>query len=333
MANVTVGKHNTVLLLGEAATNTHRKEIIYADRYKDVYRLFGDSQLTDAYEELKKGGAPYVFLMNCKQLYDYLDIGEILRETDFAYIVPLSVYLSDEFDDSKTERRISYIEYLMEQIGTNNESVFLVTDRHAKVYEDMDEFITNMNYITNNFRAKMIRPAVPENIVFVANNLYNYDISTLPLVSELCTKSLTDYPDKDFGPAYFYLDKWENIGDWAYFQNHTVRHTTVENLLNFAASGNPLKIVYISRIIKAMKRELDFEEFIGKRYTEYRRLMIQEYLDAYLAASDLIYDYQINSVKAYRNIEPMTIDIENSFDIWPKNCLEKISLTKEISVV
>jgi len=141
------------------------------------------------------------------------------------------------------------------------------------------------------------------------------------------------YPVYNFGEAYFLLDQFENIGNWAYFQNHNIRTTTVENLLNFKVGG-PDKIVFIARILKIMKRQLDFSEFIGKQYTEYRRLGIETKLNDYLEVlvNELIYDYDIKSVTAYRNPEPMTVDVENTFDVWPINCLEKVTVSKTVEV-
>lgn len=331
---VNVNKHTSVLLLGKADNNRYRKEIVYANKLNDVKRIFGDSsELTKAYQELSLLGAPAIFLCNCRENYDYLEITEILRANDFAYIVPVSLNLSDEFDEPKTERRISYIEYMLEQIGHINESVFIVTDKHADLYEDMDAFIESMNDIAVSFQQK-IEPAInPENIIFVANNLVNYEHANIPLVASLVITKPNQYPVLDFGPALFEIDQFEDIGNWAYFQNHVVRSTTVENLLNFR-SISPTKIVFISRICKIIKRQLNFNEFIGRQYTEYRRLGVETKLNTYLTAllKELIYDYNIISVRGYRSPEPLSVNIENVFEIWPVNCLEKVTISNTVEV-
>lgn len=331
---VNVNKHTSILVLGKADNNRYRKEIVYANKLNDVKRIFGeDSELTEAYRELSLLGAPAIFLCNCRENHDYLDITEVLRANDFAYIVPVSLNLSDEFDEPRTERRISYIEYMLEQIGHINESVFLVTDKHASLYEDIDAFIESMNDIAVTFRKK-IEPAVnPENIVFVANNLVNYEHSNIPLAASLVITKPNQYPVLDFGPALFEIDQFEDVGNWSYFQNHTVRTTTVENLLNFR-SISPTKIVFISRICKIIKRQLNFDEFIGRQYTEYRRLGVETKLDQYLSIllGNLLYDYDIVSVQGYRSPEPLSVNIENVFEIWPINCLEKVTISNTVEV-
>jgi len=334
MANhVNVNKHTNILLMGKGGNNNSRKRIVYADKYKEVLKEYGDSELTSAFKTLKDLGAPYVFLCNCRENYDYLDMAETLRANDFTYIVPISLNMSEEFDDPKTERRISYIEYMLEKIGRVNNSVFLVTDKHASLYEDIDAFISDMNSIATNFSNK-IEPVVNrENIIFVVNNLYSYERSNVPLAASLVVTPPNKYPTMDFGEAYFLLDQFENIGNWCYFQNHTVRSTTVENMLNFMPIC-PTKIVFVSRLLKVMQRQMNFNEFIGKQYTEYRRQGVEDKLEAYLEAlvNELIYQYNILSVKAYRNPEPMTVDIENMFEVWPINCLEKVTMSKTVEV-
>lgn len=335
MANVSVNKHTNMLIIGKGGTNYERKQIVYATKYKDVYKAYGDSDLTEAFVTAKNFGAPYVFLMNCRHNYDYLDISTVLKATDFSYIVPVSLLLSDEFDDPKTERKISYVEYLLEQIGSVNDSVFIVTDKKSNLYEDVDAFIHDMNTVADTFKRKRRSPAVRENVIFIANNLIDYNMSNVPLAAALCTTPINDYPQAGFGKADFLLDQWEDIGNWAYFQNHTVRNTTVENLLNFENTGNPLKIVFISRIIKMLKRELDFSEFIGKQYTEYRRLSIRNKLEDYLnnLMNNVLYDYNIKVVKPYRDaVEPMSVNVRNVFDIWPINCLEKVTVSDSVRV-
>ena len=334
MANVRVGKHTSLLLMGPATGNNYRKEIVFGSSYDNVYNTFGDSELTKAYKIVYDLGVRDIFLMNCRQQYDYLEVGETLKATDFAYVVPLSISLSDEFDDPKTERRISYLEYLLESIGRTNNSTFIITDKSASLYEDIDLFIDDMNAVAKNFGRKIRYPANKENIIFVANNLVNYELASLPLAAALCVTPINKYPDIRFGPAYFEIDQYEDIGNWAYFQNHTVRSTTVENLLNFLETGNVLKIVFVSRIIKMIRKELDFSDFIGKKYTEYRRLCVEQYLDTYLSKllGDYLERYDILSVRAFRDPEPMSIDIDNIFNVYPINCLEKVTISKTIEV-
>ena len=332
--NINFNKHKNLLILGKAATNNYRKTIVYADNYNKVYNAYGDSDLTEAYKIAKNLGAPYVFLCNCRQEYDYLDLADTLRDSDFAYIVPISIYISDEFDEPKTERKISYIEYLLEKMGKYNESVFIVTDKKADLYETMDNFIEESNNIADTFKKKIKYPANSEDVIYIANNLIDYKMANLPLAVSLCTTEPYEYPTLDFGDTIFLLDQYENIGNWAYFQSHKVRSTTVENLLNFK-NICPEKIVFISRIIKIIKRELDFSDFVGKQYSEYRRLNIYNKLKEYLNSitNTLIYKYNIIHTKAYKaNTEKLSVIVENIFEVWPVNCTEKVTISQNIEV-
>ena len=332
---VNIDKHTNMLIIGAANNNNNLKQIVYADKEKEVNKTFGEtSDLAKAYQVAKFFGVQNVFLMNVRKNYDYLEICNVLKQTDFAYIVPVSILLSDVFDEPKTERRISYIEYMMEQIGHSNESVFIVTDKRAELFEDIDAYIEDMNSVTEDFYDKMDLTLVnPENIVCVSNNLQYYPMSNIPLAAALCVTQPWIYPEVNFGPTLFELDAYENIGTWAYYMDHTVRSTTVENLLNFKHIC-PEKLVFISRIIKRIKREFDFSEFPGKQYSEYRRMLVEDKLRGYLEkmSKTILYQYNILSVLPWRNKEPMTIDIENVFEVWPVNCLDKVTIKNTVEV-
>lgn len=333
MSTVTVSKHTSILLLGKGATSSYMKQIVFGTNYQNVYETFGDSDLTTAYKHLSDLGCTSIFLMNLRYNSDYLTIAETLKQHDFAYIVPVSILISDKFDDPATERKLSYIEYLLEYIGDTNESVFVVTDKHASAYEDIDAYLGAMNTLSDDIEYNIRIPAHGENLVFVANNLYNYEMANVPLVASFCTNDASVYPSSDFGPAVFEIDEYEQVGNYAYFRNHEVRPTTVENLLNYKLSG-PDKLVFVQRILKIIKRELDFYEFVGKQYTEYQRLAIQNKLQVYLSAMTGKYlcNFNIRSVTPYKDPEPMCIDVDSIFDVIPVNCLDKCTISKSVTV-
>lgn len=333
MNEVQVSKHNNILLIGKAANNNRLKEIVYAENYKDVQKEFGDSDLTSAFKLAKDMGAPYVFLMNLRYNYQLFDVAEVLAQNDFAYIVPVNTYLSDLYDDEIGERRISYIEYLLEQCRHRNETVFLVTDKHASMYEDLDVYLEAMNAVDEDFRMNMDYSVDPENILFVLNNLENHAMANVALAAAICSTPMKDYPQADFGPAIFSIDAYEDIGNVAYFMNHTVRTTTVENLVNYCG-GVPQRSFTISRIVKAVIREVDFHEFIGEHYSSVQLVTLRQKLERYLESliGTMIYRYEIISVSPYRTEESGVINIETKFDIWPISSFEKVHIDKDVEV-
>ena len=333
---VVVDKHSNLLLLGKGRTNYSLKEISYETSYDEVLERYGESDLSKAFKIAKDMGVEHIFMMNLKNSYDYFDISEVLKQGDFTYIVPVSVYMSDVFTDSyQGGKFVSYIAYLLSLVSVNkNESVIIATDKHASLYEDLDAFIEDMGTAESLFRKSCGSGMNLENIIFIGNNSEKNDMAHVMLASALCVEDIPDYPTGNFGKAIFDIDSFDNPGNWAYFKNHSDAATTVENLLNFLPKGSE-KIVTVSRILKMIKREIDFSEFCGKSYSEYQRMRIERKLDLYLSGLKdyVIYKYEIHSVQGFKDIyNKGTILVKNVFDVWPVNCLTSCHIEEGIEI-
>lgn len=334
MSNVRVEKNRDILIIGAADSNKHLKEIVYADSTEEVEKEFGaDSELAKAYKLAKSLGAPYVFLLNIRHDYQYADIIDVLAQNDFAYIAPINLYLSQPYDDIIHDRRTPYVQHILKKIGRSNESVFIVTDKHASLYEDIDSYLEDMNQISEGFYLSTGIDENLENILFVLNNLERHNMANVALAAALSASPIGEYPVADFGPAIFDIDAYEPVQNYAYFMNHGVRETTVENLLNYL-NGSILKVVTISRIVKAIKRALDFSEFIGINYSARIPVSIRQKLIDYLNSimGKLIYRYNIIEVQPYRIKGTPTVRIDSLFEVWPNGSFEKCRIDKSIEV-
>jgi len=332
----TIGKHSNMLLVGEGATSFGIGDIVYEDNYDHVLKKYGKSELSDAFKIAKDYGVKDVFLMNVKTSSQYLEHIKLLKDYDFTYIVPVSVYISDTMNDPyNNNAEYSYITYILSMISdSKSESVIIATDKHASLYEDMDIFIEDMNFAASYITDGSTNRMKLNNVIFVANNLEETEHANVYLASVLCTIPLSKYPEDEFGKTIFDIDSWDGLKNVAYFKPHTDGSVTIENLLNFE-KGGPLKIVYIDRIIKALSREIEFNEFIGKGYTEYRRVRIQEKLAKYLEdqIGKTIYDFNINSVYATKTKQhPGTVTVYCDFSVWPLNCIAECRISKEIEI-
>lgn len=340
MPNVKINynKHKNMLIIGKAATTENLRQISYEYSYSEVLRKYGNSDISKAFKLAKEYGCPDVFVMNLRNNYDYLEATNILSDYDFAYIVPVSVYMSDTLNDPyHNDEEYSIIAYLLSKISKNSsycDSVIVATDKHASLYEYIDDFIAAMDKSQELIINGSTNRNKLENVITVANNLEDTTYANVVLAASLCFNPLYAYPMANFGKAIFDIDKWDVSKSWAYFKNHVKTSTSIENLLNLKNNG-ACKIVYVSRILKAIKRELDFGEFIGRHYTEYIRVKIQDKLAAYLESivGTLIYDFQIQEVYAVKNNSHKgTVSVICLFSVWPLNCLEECKLSKEIII-
>ena len=264
---ISVDRHNNLLIIGKADTRYSELDPSFENDLDEVKFNYGkNSQLTKAFELAYNLGVPYIFLLNCQNHYDIFNLIDVIDQNDFAYIAPINIKMSDTtYLPDNSEYETTYISYLMYKLNPRSESVFVMTDEHASLHEDIDSFVNKMNEVEQDFLDTSYSDVNLENIIFVANNLEGTEFANIYAVAALTNTSIAEYPQASFPTPIFRIDKFDNVGYWAYFKDHYLSQATIENFLNELPVGNPLKIVTISRIIKFIKRDLDFSEFLGRR--------------------------------------------------------------------
>ena len=332
--SITFNIHNNILIVGKATTKYGLLEVLYWDNPDTVDKCYGaDSNLAKAFHEAYNMGVTSIFLLNVQKKRDNLEIIEILRQNDFAYVAFTDLYASDTFVDAADPNAIhNYFAYILGTIGLDHESVFMVTDKHASLFENIDDFIDYMNNTTSTFIEMCSGMANRENIIIVANNLVNHEYANVTLAASICTTEVNAYPTYDFGNAFFYIDQTDSPTDFAYFKNQAQISTTVENLINCKDSGAE-KVFPVSRVIKYIKRSLDFDEFKGRFYTKIIKMRINKKLDEYLKSitGSIINDYEIYDVIAYKG-DPGTIKIMCYYAVQPAFSFEICKIQQEVII-
>lgn len=331
-----IDKNRNMLIIGRASSNFARKEIVYSEDYDEVLKKFGDSELTKAFKGAQDFGAPYIFLMNVQDNQDYLEIFDVIQQNDFSYIVFASLLLSDTFQNIKDGgQEHNFFAYILGSIGLNNDSTIIVTDKHASLYEDVDAFLKDMRKTVTTFEECCSERANLRNLIFVANNLKDHLMANVPLAATLCAKGITEYPTSNlYGKSIFRIDRWDCDFDMAYYRSEPTRETTIENLLNCEREWAPEKVVYIDRIMKYLKRGMAFEQFRGRMYTSYQKLLFNQALVKYLDAikeKKIIKQYIIDSIETYKDV-PGTVIMLARLKVQPANCLDLCSLSVEAKV-
>ena len=332
---ITVDKHSNMVIAAKADTRYAVGSPIYMENVSEAAELFGaESELVKAFRTAQDLGVENIFLMNALEHQDLLNAQDMFDQNDFAYVVPIGYKFSDTFVDiTNGSEKTNFYAYLLNNSKIRSKTIYVVTDLHASLYEDMDSFISDMNYAEKLFLWNCFPETNRRNLIFCANNLENTEYANLYLAAALCTTDASEYPTANFGPAIFNIDEWDMKKSWAYFKNHELRRTTVENLLNMSDTHTAGKIVVVNRILNIIERELDFSEFLGQAYTAYKEILIQQKLERYLGGllGYLIYSYKIDSIQAYRGT-PGTVTVLCRYTVCPKNTTESITLTKEVVV-
>ena len=333
--DILVNKNKTLLIIGKAKKNWAPKEIVLAYNEEEVKKNYKGGDIVDAYLRASEAGVTDIFLMNIQKDSDYFDILDTLKDNDFAYIVFSSLYLSDTFHDIlDSHKRIhNFFAYFLGYISSSNNSTFIVTDKHASLYEDIDAYLDDMRSIKKTFLSHCSGRAKLNNIIFVMNNLKGNKFANVDLAASLVISDLNEYPHYPFNDTVFHIDPWDNPEDIAYFRDNITRETTIENLVNLSQDTTPEKVVFIDRIIKALKREIDFQEFKGRFYSEYQKLLLNQKLDQYLSSliGYTLRDYKIDSIEALKD-GPGAVQLVARLSLYPINCLEVCSLNLEIEL-
>jgi hypothetical protein len=330
-----VNKHETLLLIGKAAERYAIGEIVYAEDYDEVLNLYGDSDLSRAFRAAQNNGAKYIYLLNVEKDSDYFEVVESIKHGDFAYVAFVSLFLSDTFQDTYGERRIhSTLAYLLGSIGRDCLTTFVVTDKHASLYESIDDFLIDMTKIQNKFIHRCSVRANLKNIIFVANNLTDYPVASVPLAASLCSTPVNEYPTlRKPSKAIFYISSWDGMDSMAYYRTEPNGVTNVENLLNMCLRREPEKVVFVDRILKYIQRGLDFQEFKGKQHTEHRKLLFKEKLEKYLEGIKgfIIKHYRIDQINVVDDL-PGTVIYSSRIRVLPINCFEICTIKKDVEV-
>lgn len=327
-----VDRNHNMLIIGKSTTRS-AGQLQYFETADACDNYYGsDSTISKYFRVANNMGVEDIFTVSFSTYTDFMNIVELLQQYDFTYIAPVDIYASEYYNNPyRNNRKTYYLQYLVEQTKGRCNSTFLVTDKHASLYEDIDAFITDMSSILSSFKNAFAKNSDRASIIFVDNNLENYEWANAILAAMLCIADIPEYPTSEvIGNAIFEIDPVDISDEQVYFKNHTLGSTSVENLLNLADKGL-IKLVVVNKILKYMARTMDFDEFIGKLYSAYQKLLIQKKLEEYLTLWDdwIIYDYEIESVTS-RAFSDGTVHITLRYTVWPKGTTE--SYTGEVVI-
>lgn len=332
-----MAEKENILIIGYCGSNENLGEIVYYESYDDFCSIYSDkSKVKDALEIVNKIQFDGIHVMNLNDSYinTYIDATEIIKQHNFYYVVPVDIHVSDSYYNATRCNHIHLLDYMAKVMYDTNDSVMVCTDKHASLYEDIDNFLSDMVQIESDMKACIGIENYGENFIFVANNLKDISLSNVALAVLLTTTDINVYPSNDkIGDAIFDIDS-NDIGmhSIVYFRSHDNRETTVENLINMDRKVEPEKIVTINRIIKYMYKDMDFSEFEGKMYVKNKKNQVKKklikYMDYYTGW--ILREYEIISVEFYKT-DPGAGIIIAQIEIVPIGCFEKSRLTIEVN--
>ena len=283
-SNITINNEEmSIVLLGPGTTVNEKCNIINPMSITNANTLYGeDSDLAIAYKQAYDiTKTRNIFTVNCQTISDYINIIDDLAQYDFTFIVPIGFYLSDTFYDPITQRTQNFTFYYLEALyNVNSLTTLIMTDRHAELYEDIDDYLRKMKKIWTSLKRKTnVIPLLTNcgsNLLITLNMLEGVKYSNVILSALLASCNLPNYPNSvDYTPVYDIDSNDIEFNDFIYFKfNHMIQATTIENLVNC----RPIKDIYknelIDILIKKIIRIIDLNEYKGRLYNAYTKLQI-----------------------------------------------------------
>lgn len=329
--------NNSILVLGRASNNNLSGEIVKAKNIDEIYKVFGESELSRAANYILSSGIEQVYLYNCFETANYISVVSKFPHYEFSFIVPIGINLTDSFYNPITKKNMLYAEFYLDNLLEDTTSTIIMTDRHADLYEDLDHYLISNEQMLYDLKKDVIKSEIDTekwtNLIYSCNMLANVEYSSIILACELINSTPGSYPKNIlFGATYDYDTFDVKHNDMCYFKNNTLsRDTSIENLLNLRPKLDPYKSVLIDMVIKYIRRNLDLSKYIGRYYTKYTKIQIANDLKKFLneISGKMIKNYNIKSIDFVltgSSVGNVLIETE----ITPRGTFESLQVNLEV---
>lgn len=324
-----------VLLIGSGDTSYGLNQIIKQDSITKAESLYGaDSPVVRAYRYSLNSNNAETYIANVLSKKDFLSIMSSTRHFNFDFVVPIGVKFSDTGKDLLTDKTLSFTELFLNHVSDVSDSVILMTDNHASLYEDIDSFLIDMFRKIREFKSNLNQSTKSylRQLLFVANMLDGIDYSNAYLAYILCDTQIGNYPDHDFPKSVFDMHP-EDVKNYELicFQNNIRANNSVENFKNFHPENNAYKVAPIDFVIRQINKEVDLTSMRGRLLNATTKLKIKSMLEEYLESikNIMIRDYKVIDIRITTNSD-YTYTIICLFKILPINSLESCEILIEV---
>lgn len=331
-------EHNNMIILGKAETSRKNGEILKPRNLDEALKLYGESDLYDAYKQAVDLGVEKVYTVNCFNITDYLTIVDKLVHYNFAYIVPINIFLSDTFYDPINKEHRYYANFFIESLNeVDSLSTVIFTERHAALFEDIDHYLIDMKNIyskyiqtTNtNIKNPLILDEYGNDLIFVLNSLKDVEHANVILAAMLANSYPSEYPANVGYDTVFDIDKRDMYGfDIAYFKKSSLTdNSSIDNLLNLRNSSDIYKNVIIDNVIKHTIRSLNLDSYKGKLYNLYTKIQIETTTKSILdkLRGILFKDYKVERI-GFENITKTSGYVYVEISIQPYGTFETVKI-------
>lgn len=325
---------NSMLIIGSADSTYGLNQILKQSSKKLVAGLYGEtSELTQAFNLAFDIGVTEIYLANAQTKTAYIDIVQLARQYNFTYIVPIGVRFSDKAFNKQLNRNQTFAEIFLRTVTVMADSIIVMTDNHASLYENIDHYLNDMFDKIKSFKEEA-QTALDNGrqLWFAANNIEDVPYSNVILTAVMCVTELPNYPDYPIPSAMYDIDEIDvGSNELIYFRTNAYSNNSIENFVNFHNEYNAYKIAPIDMVIRKINEDVDLTHFAGRLFNNQIKLKIQSTLQEYLNSikGKLIRDYAILSIESYLDSDHSYVLVIH-FKILPVNSLEECDVVIEV---
>lgn len=328
--------NGSVLIIGPAENSNLTGDIIRVKSIESLKEVFGNSELTKAAEYVYSNGVEKVYVYNTYNTENYITIANKFEHYDFNYIVPIGINIRDKFYNPVSKKNISYAEFYLDNLNKNTTSTIIMTDKHAELYYDLDDYIIEMENVLTEVKSKSVVEGTYDkwsNMIFVCNMLSYYEYSNIVLATSLSLTIPGKYPKDILGGAIYDYDPLDiRNKDIVYFKDKVLSEgTSIENLLNMRTTNDSYKSVLIDSTIKYIHRNLDLNKYIGTLLTKNTKMHIandvKKFMDS--LSGRMIKNYIIKSIEFVltgSSVGNILIETE----LTPRGTFERLNVNLEV---
>lgn len=332
-----INNSKKILLAGKASSSLKAREILSPSNKEEALSLYGEADLYEAYCLLYDLGISNIYTVNCFADSDYIRLMDKLIHYDFDYFVPINLYLSDKFYNPIVNDNQYYASYFLNQLDTvNSLTTVLMTERHASLYEDFDQFSISMLTIENDFinsyslTKSSLLDKYGNNLNFVYNTLENIPFANVVLGALYCTRNYAEYFNSLKNVSVVLdLDSNDLAGSRAmYFKYNSYKDDiTIENTFNFRKTNDIYSNALIDDVIKRVIKEVDLSEYKGKLYNPYIAMQIEMDTKRKLnnLKGKLFKNFNIEKI-SFKKVDKTSGYIVVDYSIKPYGTLEDINI-------
>lgn len=332
-----INNSKKILIAGKASSSLKAREILNPLDKEEALSLYGEGDLYKAYCMLYDLNVPNIYTVNCFADSDYIRLLDKLIQYDFDYFVPLNIYLSDTFYNPIANKNEYYVSYFLSRLDSvDSLTTVIMTERHASLYEDFDQFMLSMINIENDFvnsysfNKYSLLNKYGNNLNFVYNTLENIPFANVVLGALYCNRNYAQYFNSlNDMELVHHIDNSDVVGLRAmYFKYNSFKDdVTIENTFNFRQTDDIYSNALIDDTIKRVIKEVDLSEYKGRLYNPYLEMQIEMDVKKRLdnLKGRLFKDYNIESI-SFKKVDRTSGYIVVNYTIKPYGTLEDINI-------